>query len=123
MTTTTQTKRLGFTRVQGTTPIPSEAVMLQQGFRKTFGLWAYCKPVGIPSYDVTLNFEINPETGEWGELVLDEAFGQPYYYGLQPSLRDQFIADIDRQVRILQTSGLTGLTVNHHDYGVQEDAA
>lgn len=109
--------RLGFTHVDGRTPIPDENVFLELGFRKTGGLWFYYCGIGPSPHNVSFNLEIDPDTGAWGELVLDDDFGQPYYYNCQrPETRNQYITEIDHIVERFNRHGLT-VSVNHNLYG------
>lgn len=117
-------RRIGYTHVDGNTPIPDEKTMFQLGFTKNAGTWTYCRPVGPLPYETTFNIEIDSETGEYGELTLDEQFGQPYFYnGMADSIRCQYVQDIDRTVDRFHRNGLTGITVNHDLYGYHREAA
>ncbi|PWG65671.1 hypothetical protein [Bifidobacterium callitrichidarum] len=117
-------KRIGFTHVDGTTTIPDEKTMHNLGFRATNGIWYYSRPVGPLQYNTSFNIEIDPETGEYGELTLDEDFGQPYYYnGMQDEIRNQYVQDIDRTVERFHRNGLTGINVDHSMYGYHREVA
>ena len=78
------------------------------------GFWYWCKPVGS---DETLNITIDKATGEWEELVMDEFFGQPAYYGrMVPQFRDEIRSKVDEHVAWLVAGGIL-VAVDHSEYG------
>jgi hypothetical protein len=81
------------------------------------GFWYYCRSVHS---EVTFNVTIDKTTGEWTEDVLDESFGQPYYYGRYAGhpFPDQVRVKVDEQVALLNSHGLT-VTVDHRQYGAE----
>lgn len=50
--------------------------------------WYFCRRFNY-DWDVTFNFTIDKDTGEYEIFALDENFGQPYPYKNVKTLRDQ----------------------------------
>jgi len=90
----------------GNTPVLAEAEMRQLGFTDHRPEhWYFTRRVGSGE---TVNFTITKATGEYDELVMDEHFGQPAYYGsMKPQYRDEIQANIDRTLAELNAAGLT----------------
>lgn len=111
---------LAITRPEGVTPVPDPTVLEALGFRKSNrSILHYETPVGPPDWHVSLIIELDPTSGLWGEVVLDNDFGQPYHYMAQsPVVADRFKHDIDMAVRRLVDAGLTDIHVDHALYGV-----
>ena len=64
-----------------------------------------------------LNITIDRKTGNYEELVMNEAFGQPEYYGqMKPEWRDFYRDAVDLYLRQLKLGGLD-IKVNHEAYG------
>lgn len=101
----------------GITPLLSDEEMRELGFTDhREGYWYWCRSVDKKGY-TTLNFTIDKLTGYYEELVMDESFGQPDYYGrAKPEFRDEIISNVDSFVAELNTSGLL-LAVDHRAYG------
>jgi len=75
--------------------------------------WYLCRRVGP---GVTFNVTVVKDTGLWDEVVLDEDFGQPAYYGImrepyRTSIRDAVDAIVDE----LGAAGIR-VAVNHRQY-------
>lgn len=101
------------TQKDGNTPLLSDDKMRELGFTQNTPNWYFNKRVGRM---VSLNFTINPKTGDYTEIVLDEYFGQPEYYGnMKPEFRDEIIHNINTIIAELNSHGLT-LNVNHDLY-------
>ena len=80
------------------------------------GFWYRVTRVGVGE---TLNITVNKLTGEYEELVMDEDFGQPAYYGrFHPVYRDAIRVAVDGQVRLLNAAGMT-IAVDHRLYGCE----
>lgn len=107
----------GMSRTSGQfTPLLDDAGMRAIGFTDhREGFWYYCRTL---NYGVTINVTIDKTTGEWNEDVLDEDFGQPYYYGQYAGnpFPDAVRAKVDEQVALLNSHGIT-VTVDHRQYG------
>ena len=70
----------------GNTLVLSDKEMVNLGFTdRNNNVWYFCKGILIDnkqrSTSVTLNISIDKITGNYDELVMDEMFGQPAYYG------------------------------------------
>ena len=77
--------------------------------------WYLCRRVG--GADVTLNITIDKATGDYEGLVMDEAFGQPYYYGRYDNDFAKAIRpNVDAVLADLQNAGLM-VEVDHEAYG------
>ena len=99
------------------TPMLDDAGMRAIGFTDNReGHWYYCRAVGA---GVTFNTTIDKTTGEWSEDVLDEDFGQPYYYGrnIGHPFAQTVRVRVDEQVALLNSHGLT-IEVDHGHYGL-----
>lgn len=105
----------------GNTPILEDAAMRALGFTDHRpDHWYLCKRVG--SYE-TLNITIDKATGDYDELVMDENFGQPAYYGnMVEPYRSQYRDAVDEHLETLNAAGLT-VTVDHRLYGKWEESA
>lgn len=103
-------------RIDGNTPILTEPEMRALGFTdRREGYWSLCKSL-IPGA-TTFNVTINKANGNYSELVMDEYFGQPEYYGnMKPEWRDRVRSKIDGHLHDLQAARLT-VTVDHKQYG------
>lgn len=103
----------------GVTPLLSDTEMRTLGFTDhREGYWYWCRRVDKKGY-TTLNFTIEKDTGYYEELVMDESFGQPDYYGrARKDLRDEIISNVDRFVAELNSQGLS-LAVDHRVYGCE----
>jgi len=101
-----------------TTPILAEADMRALGFTdRRSGFWYYCTRLG--RYE-TVNFTINKKSGVYEELVMDEACGQPAYYGrMKPEYGIPMRQKVDQIIERLNAAGLT-LAVDHRLYGFSE---
>lgn len=101
--------------IDGNTPILSDARMRELGFtdfKKTS--WYFCSRV---ESNVTLNITIDKKTGDYSELVMNEFFGQPEYYGeYKEPHRSNIKNNIDEKIHEFQKAGLTGLSVDHSLY-------
>ena len=97
------------------TPILPEADMRALGFTDhRSGFWYSCIRVG--SYE-TVNFTIKKDSGVYEELVMDEMFGQPAYYGkMKPKYGLKIRQNVDQVIAHFDNAGLT-LTVDHRLYG------
>lgn len=104
----------------GTTTLPPEEKMRELGFTdRREGYWYWCRRVDDKGY-TTLNFTINKKTGSYTELVMNESFGQPEYYGhMKPKFRDETIAEIEKHLDYLNSNGLQ-LAVDHRLYGCEK---
>lgn len=99
--------------IDGNTPLLDDATMREIGFTDhREGVWYFCRRVGP---DVTVNFTIDKATGDYSELVMDENFGQPFYYG-RTHLCEQVKTSVEEWVAYLNSKGLT-VDVNHSLYG------
>lgn len=97
----------------GVTPVLPEKDMRSLGFTDHVSEnWFYSEPVGP---GISLTVTIRKDTGEYNELVFDEAFGQPYYYRMWcsgPSIENE----IDSKLKVLNEAGLD-ISVDHSLYG------
>lgn len=100
----------------GNTALLPEADMRALGFTdRRPDYWYFTKRVGS---NESMNFTINKANGNYEELVMDEMFGQPAYYGhMRPNFRDEIRANVDTIVGELNAAGLT-VAVDHKAYGV-----
>lgn len=105
------------TKYDGKTPLISDDKMRALGFTDNVDTrWYLCRRVDKQGY-TTLNITIEKDSGLYTELVMDEGFGQPEYYGnMKPEFRDLYRDTIDFEVGILNTAGLT-IQVDHKAYG------
>lgn len=95
------------------TPVLDDAEMRELGFTDhREGFWYYSQSLGD---GITFNVSIDKATGEWSEYVLDEDFGQPYYYG-RYGLADEIRMKVDTQVKLLRSHGIL-VGVDHRGYG------
>lgn len=101
----------------GKTPILSDEKMRELGFTDhAEGRWYFCRRIDNEGA-TTLNIAIDKETGLYEELVMNERFGQPEYYGrMKPQWRDLYRDTIDFYVDTLNLNGLN-ITVDHKAYG------
>lgn len=106
-------------KADGVTKVLSNRDMKRLGFRNNVeGQWNWCRSLDLTG-DVTLNITIKRKTGEYKELVMSEAFGQPEYYGrMKPEWRDFYRDAIDLYLRQLRLGGLD-IKVNHKAYGCE----
>ena len=104
--------------VDGNTPLLPDDQMRELGFtdRRTTH-WYYAAMIG--AYE-SINFTIEKATGNYEELVMDEAFGQPAYYGrmVEPH-RTEYRAAVEREVARMRDAGLN-LVVDHTLYGFKD---
>lgn len=105
---------------EGRTPVLDDATMRSLGFtdhRPDY--WYLCRRVDNNGH-VTLNITIQKETGYYTELVMNEDFGQPEYYGrMKPEYRDLYRDTVDFHIDSLKKAGLT-ITVDHREYGCDD---
>jgi hypothetical protein len=98
----------------GTTPVLPDQEMRALGFTDhREGFWYLCREVESRE---SLNITIEKSTGDYEELVMDEDFGQPAYYGnmIEP-YRSTITQRIDDELARLNAAGLT-LAVDHSAY-------
>jgi len=102
-------------RVDGVTPVLADHIMRELGFTDhREGFWYFCETVCC---DETINFTITKSTGQFEELVMDEIFGQPAFYGrMAPEFHNKIRAKVNTITRGLNSAGLT-LAVDHAQYG------
>lgn len=102
-------------KYDGKTPVLSDTEMRELGFTDHVNTqWYWCR--GIDRY-TSFNVTIQKDTGFYEELVMDESFGQPCYYGkAKPEYRDLVRDTVDFYVDALNKGGLT-ITVDHRAYG------
>jgi hypothetical protein len=95
----------------------NETLMRELGFTDhREGFWYRDYP--LDKY-TSLCLTINKETEEWKEMVLNEMFCQPEYYGYAvKEWRDEIIAKIDSIIAELKKHGLP-FEVDHRAYGVK----
>lgn len=107
------------TKYDGQTPVLDDETMRALGFTDHVDTrWYYCRRVDDKGY-TTLNITIQKDTGFYEELVMNEGFGQPEYYGqMKPEWRDLYRDTIDFHLRELNRAGLT-IEVNHKHYGCE----
>lgn len=103
----------------GVTPVLSDEKMRELGFTDNVDTrWYYCRRVDKKGY-TTLNITIDKDTGYYKELVMDESFGQPEFYGqMKPEWRDLYRDTIDFHLSELNKAGLT-IQVDHKAYGCE----
>ena len=108
------------TKYDGVTPVLDDETMRALGFTDRVDTrWYYCRRVDDKGH-TTLNITIQKDTGFYEELVMNEDFGQPEYYGqMKPEWRDLYRDTIDFHIRELNRAGLT-LEVDHKQYGCSE---
>jgi hypothetical protein len=71
--------------------------------------------------NVTLCLTLDKETGTWEELVMNDMFGQPEYYGTgKPKWRNKIMDKIDGIIAELKTHGLP-FEVDHREYGYERE--
>jgi hypothetical protein len=102
--------------IGGVTDQLEEPAMRAAGFTDhREGFWYYCQRV---NRGITFNLTIEKSTGRWSEDVLDENFGQPYYYGRYAgfSFADDVRSRVDEQVASLNSLGFN-VSVDHRQYG------
>lgn len=99
----------------GITPLLGDDEMRELGFTdRREGWWYWSR--NVDKY-TSLTFKIQKDTGFYEELVMDEMFGQPDYYGqAKAEFRDKIIAEINQYVALLNDLGLV-LAVDHKAYG------
>lgn len=99
----------------GRTPLLTDEQMRELGFAdRVSDHWYLVKQVGAAE---TLNITIDKATGDYTELVIDEYYGQPAYYGqmVEPySTRTR--DEVDVVLRALNDAGLM-IRVDHTVYG------
>jgi hypothetical protein len=108
------------TSYDGKTPILSDEEMRELGFTDHVETrWYLCRRVDKRG-DTTLNITIEKDSGLYTELVMNEGFGQPEYYGnMKPEWRDLYRDTIDLELALLNKAGLT-ITVDHKAYGCKD---
>lgn len=89
--------------------------MRELGFTdRVTGRWYLVEPVGSAE---ALNITIEKATGDYAELVADEYFGQPAYYGRMVEPYSTSIRNaVDTILSRLNDAGLT-IRVDHTAYG------
>jgi hypothetical protein len=99
----------------GNTPLLPDPDMRALGFTdRVAERWYFCRRLAD---GVTFNVTITKATGNYEELVMDEDFGQPAYYGrMKPEWRDRIRSGVDRMVTELAEAGLA-ILVDHKAYG------
>jgi hypothetical protein len=106
----------------GRTVLLSEEKMRLLGFTDHVPeSWYFVAPLTSDG-KTTLNIRIQKDSGLYEELVMNEDFGQPEYYGHKNKKLAELIKDtIDLIVDHLNKSGLT-IFVDHRQYGVENDS-
>lgn len=101
----------------GKTPVLSDDEMRALGFTdRVETRWYLCRALDKRG-DATLNITIEKDSGLYTELVMNEGFGQPEYYGqMKPEWRDLYRDTIDFELAILNKAGLD-IQVDHKAYG------
>lgn len=104
----------------GKTPVLSDEEMRALGFTdRVETRWYLCRGLDKRG-DTTLNITIEKDSGFYEELVMNEGFGQPEYYGqMKPEWRDLYRDTIDFELAILNKAGLD-IHVDHKAYGCPE---
>ena len=104
----------------GKTPVLSDEEMRALGFTdRVETRWYLCRGLDKRG-DATLNITIEKDSGFYTELVMNEGFGQPEYYGqMKPEWRDLYRDTIDFELAILNKAGLD-IHVDHKAYGCPE---
>lgn len=108
----------------GNTAVLSDEEMVNLGFTdRNNDVWYFCKGILFDekqrSTTVTLNISIEKATGNYDELVMDEMFGQPAYYGnMREPYRGNVMNSIDAELAKLNEAGLS-IQVDHKLYGVK----
>lgn len=101
----------------GITPLLDDEKMRALGFTdRREGYWYFCRRVDKQGH-TTLNITIEKNTGYYEELVMNEDFGQPEYYGqMKLEFRDLYRDTIDAYLQELSLAGLA-IQVDHRAYG------
>lgn len=104
-------------KYQGKTELLSDEKMRELGFTDRVDTrWYFCRRIDQQGH-TTLNITIQKDSGLYEELVMNEDFGQPEYYGhMKPKWRDLYRDTIDAYISELNKAGLT-ITVDHKAYG------
>ena len=99
----------------GVTPLLTDEEMRELGFTdRREGYWYWSR--NVDKY-TSLNFTIQKDTGYYEELVMDENFGQPDYYGrAKPEFRDKIVSNVNAHIAELNSHGLS-LAIDHRAYG------
>ncbi|WP_190973031.1 hypothetical protein [Bifidobacterium rousetti] len=103
--------RLALTTPMGVTPVPDGDVLSRLGFVPENGhVRCLRRPVGPPAWHTVLLVELEPVSGLWGVMVLDEDTGAPYpYLTVEESMRARYVSEIDEIIDELRDAGLTGV--------------
>lgn len=106
----------------GNSPILSDEEMQNLGFIDRGDFWYYCKGVLLNekqrATSTTLNISIEKATGNYDELVMNEMFGQPEYYGnMREPYRSTVMNNVNAELVKFNQAGLT-IAVDHSLYGV-----
>lgn len=105
----------------GNTPLLSDSEMTSLGFLdRNDEFWYFCKGIlysdNQRSTSVTLNISIEKSTGNYAELVMNEMFGQPEYYGnMKEPYRTNVISIIDAELKRMNEAGLN-IQIDHTLY-------
>lgn len=107
--------------VDGNTKVLPEEKMRGLGFTDHVDTrWYYVTRVGA---GITLNVTIDKSSGDYQEYVLDESFGQPYYYEGYAKSGLPFAAGVrdrvDEEVAGLRSAGLD-VSVAHSAYDLSK---
>lgn len=102
------------TKPDGKTPVLDDDTMRFLGFTDHVDTrWYYCRRVGP---NITLNVTIQKDTGFYEELVMDEDFGQPAFYGvMRDEIREEVKTNVDILTSSMRMSGLN-IYVDHRRY-------
>lgn len=108
------------TNYDGKTPVLDDETMRALGFTdRAETRWYFCRRVDQQGH-TTLNITIEKDSGLYKELVMNEDFGQPEYYGnMKPEWRDLYRDTIDLYLSELNKAGLT-IEVDHRAYGCED---
>ena len=108
------------TSYDGKTPLLSDEEMRALGFTDNVETrWYLCRRIDTRG-DTTLNITIEKDSGLYTELVMNEGFGQPEFYGqMKPEWRDLYRDTIDMELNFLNMAGLD-IRVDHKAYGCEK---